>query len=327
MKLPFSFGSKLFFRVVFPGAIISIALIRITISLLSVYQYDVPLPYVLTIQMVIFGWLFAMLDQPIYMLCEGRRYWPSKLFKLGIKRERGRLLNLHRAMRRNDVFRLENAELRKDRVEADRLYLESAVDLSGFPLNLNTSLQGVLWPTRLGNLIAAYEQYPRIKYGLDSVFYWPRIWVSLDKNLRDEIDIQQAQADGLLYAVIALFLSSFVFLLYAVLDWLNPGLLVPYFNPAFSVVGALICSTFAYTLYRASLFSHAYFGNLFEAVFDQHRSVLKLDEVIELVAAATNDASLQRKNHIVKNVAAWRFLKWHRVRTPFTNENRRVKVR
>ena len=35
------------------------------------------------------------------------------------------------------------------------------------------------WPTRLGNAIAAFEQYSDNRYGLDAIFYWPRIWINL----------------------------------------------------------------------------------------------------------------------------------------------------
>ena len=99
-----------------------------------------------------------------------------------------------------------------------------------------------LWPTRLGNLIAAYEQYPRLKYGLDAVFYWPRLWVTISKDLREEIDNQQAQADGLLYVAAALITSVAILLLYAAVDTFAPKALVYTESPGLDLAAAVFCA-------------------------------------------------------------------------------------
>src|SRR5712691_2148238 len=53
-------------------------------------------------------------------------------------------------------------------------------------------------PTLLGNIIAAYEKYPLTRYGMVSVFYWPRLWLLLEKEKKEEIDASWSLADGLL---------------------------------------------------------------------------------------------------------------------------------
>lgn len=48
-----------------------------------------------------------------------------------------------------------------------------------------------LLPTRLGNLLRAAEDYPDIAYGMDGVFWWPRLWPSLPAG------VQKGVQDGL----------------------------------------------------------------------------------------------------------------------------------
>lgn len=200
------------------------------------------------------------------------------------------------------------------------------MDLSGFPLDSKTSMECVLWPTRLGNLIAAYEHYPRIKYGLDAVFYWPRLWVTINKELREEIDNQQPQADGLLYMAAALTAAVFILLLYAIVDTVAPRALVYAETPSLDIAAAVFCAGSAVLIYRVGLYSHAQFGESFKSVFDQHRSLLNVDDVVDLLANLTADPALRSRILPVHNIAAWRFLRWHRVRVPNETVNRRVRL-
>jgi len=94
----------------------------------------------------------------IYMALEGRRYWPCWLRKLFLCAEESRLLML-----REDF----NASKNTDHVK----YVELSVELRRFPLN-DAGDFIARYPTRLGNLLTAYEEYPLRVYGMDSVFYW-----------------------------------------------------------------------------------------------------------------------------------------------------------
>jgi hypothetical protein len=166
MKLPISFGNKLFFRVLLPGAILTAAFARISQAVLQLYGLKLPIAYAFPVETLLFGWFMLVLDTPVYMLFEGRRFWPTSLFALGRRRERARLVSLLRRMRRYDSDRLPSAVPRGAREKADRIYPEAAVDLSGFALDRVTSMPRVIWPTRLGDLIAAYEvSAPKIRVG------------------------------------------------------------------------------------------------------------------------------------------------------------------
>jgi hypothetical protein len=53
----------------------------------------------------------------------------------------------------------------------------------GFPTSKN-----LIMPTSLGNTIRAAEDYSNTSYGMDSIFWWPRLWPLLPRIMIKEID-------------------------------------------------------------------------------------------------------------------------------------------
>ena len=192
---------------------------------------------------------------------------------------------------------------------------------SNFPLNKVTGKSEAKFPTRLGNLITAYETYPRVSYGLDAIFYWPRLWTALDKDLREEIDNQQAIADSSIYTSFALWISAFVCLFYAgvrvAFRFHFPGVPKP-FGLLLLVIAVALA---AFSTYRISLFAHAQFGELFKAVFDQHRKKLEIDSVVEKIGALTGDPGATKRSEAERYQMVSRYLRWHRIRPPGESEN------
>jgi hypothetical protein len=228
--------------------------------------------YTYPFEVIAWGWLIVICDMRIYMLFEGRRYWPDGLRDWMIQREKARLQ------------KLENVDYDTD--PDSRIAVEAAVEYAQYPIDEKGD-SSANRPTRLGNLIEPYESYPNVKYGLDSVFYWYRIWVSLDKDTREEIDNAQSVVDSAVYIVFALFMSGLVMWAYALI-WLNWSPLPPYLQsplpyllspPALLVLGAVFLLS-AFFLYRLSLPAHAQFGELFKSLFDQHQSKLSFDDVL-----------------------------------------------
>src|SRR5579864_8580919 len=85
MKFPFDFSVTLIFRLIFPGLVLALALLPLLIFVLSTEGITVPFSTLIPMEAVVLGWLIVLLDQPIYMLYEGRRYWPGFLRKLLIR--------------------------------------------------------------------------------------------------------------------------------------------------------------------------------------------------------------------------------------------------
>ena len=330
MKLPFTFGTdQLLFRLVLPGLILALLLWPAGVSVDGA-SVD-PLLY-LPVVALFAGWLLGLCDTQIYMLYEGRRYWPMRLRCRALRREQRRLRRLE-------------ASVERARASGDRQrYLEACSDIARFPLAPDGERYAAM-PTRLGNLMYEYELYPSCKYGLDSVFFFYRIWVSIDKDLRDEIDRKQASVDGALYlsfvlALAAVWFFAWFWILLAAdssgrsVQSLSPWLLG--LGERIELAWALptwvnlqlsgICLVLAYGVYRLSLYAHAQYGEFFKALFDQHRSRLQHQDLLDYLAQATGDPSLGAADFKQANAAVWRYLRWHKVRLSGQAENRNLEA-
>ena len=305
---------------IFPGLIIAAVLAPLFHTIAIWCEVRIPIAFTFPFEVVIWGWIVLLLDSHIYMLFEGRRYWPGFIWSLLQSWEASRLNKLERMLREG---RGQPNDLRQA-----RRYLESGVKISDFPIDPGESKQIASYPTRLGNLIAAYEQYPRLKYGLDSVFFWYRLWVSVDKDLREEIDNQQALADGALYVCFAFVVSGLIMLSYGILQAIRPDLLL--YLPGYKqdLVLSVGCFLIAAALYRLSLPVHAQFGELFKSFFDQWRGKLQFEDIADLVREEYNPeaVAVSPRKARERNIAVWRFLKWHMLRRPGQSENEWIKL-
>lgn len=301
MKLPFDLSLKFLFRSILPGFILTLGLVPVVQEISGSLGLQVPIMSVLIACVLVLGWLFVVLDMQIYMLFEGRRFWPRWLRGWGEALERRRLERL---------LKLKEAAKDKDRGR----YLETSVELRRFPMS-EAHDYTVRYPSRLGNLLAAYEEYPYRIYGMDSVFYWYRLWWCLDKDLRSEIDEQQALADSTLYSSMALFLSGILALFYFLIRTAGINLLSYLPGPGLLLALGLFSLLGGYVLYRSSLHLHAQFGEMFKSVFDVFSSKLTVDGVIDQIAERTRDESIKTLPPKEKFKIAWRYLHNYRIKT------------
>ena len=326
MKLPFTFGTdQVLFRMVLPGVILALVLWP---ALVSVDGAPVDALLYLPLVALFGGWLIGLCDTQIYMIYEGRRFWPRWLRDWGLRRERRRLRGL--------ATRAERARASGDRGR----YLESCSDIARFPLAQDGERHAAM-PTRLGNLMYEYELYPSWKYGLDSVFFFYRIWVSIDKALRDEIDRKQASVDGAVFLSFVLVLAAawfFAWFCVLLVAGTHPQAVEPLLPwrlgfqeriefawgvPTWTnlqLAGA--CLLLAYGVYRLSLYAHSQYGEFYKALFDQHRSCLEYQDLLEYLAEATGDRRLGAADFKQANTAVWRYLRWHKVRLTGQDDNR-----
>jgi hypothetical protein len=277
---------------------------RIGLSLKVVYSY----PFAV----VAWGWLIVVCDMRIHMLFEGRRYWPHPIRRGFIKLQQVRLGKL--------LKKIENEKT------DPRRKLEAEVESRQYPVNADGDPYAE-FPTRLGNIIEEYETYSRIKYGITAVFYWYRLWVVIDKNLREEIDNAQSVVDSTVYISFSLYLAGVIMFAYAGIDaamsmyrgwsWLSyvDNMHLPYAPaPPYLLGIGLACLIAGFVIYRLTLTAHASFGELFKSVFDMHRSKLDFEDVVTMVSAIVGDRSMLRSSSSNKYRIAWRYLRWHLIR-------------
>jgi hypothetical protein len=304
MKLPFDFGIKLFFRLLLPGFFIAFGFMPILFAVLDHYGQSNKHEISFIIGTVITGWAVIILDTPIYMLFEGRRFWPRFLSTRFLSREERRLKIIKEKVKKLEIL---------DR----KTYLEASVELRRFPTNNDGEYEAFL-PTRLGNLITAFETYPDTRYGMDGVFYWYRIWIKLDKDLREEIDNQQALADSTVYISFALIINGLLCLVYAILLWFGISLSNHLPNSLILCSLTLVCFLAAYLVYRISIVAYVQFGELFKSVFDIYRIRIKeeVSEALSEVLEFFNDASLKELSSRYKYKIVWRYLHNYKIKCP-----------
>ena len=144
MKLPFSFSLKFVFRILLPGFVLSLGLFPITQTILKHFKLSIAIESSFFLSVIITGWVFIISDMPIYMIFEGRRYWPELIRNCLIKSENKRLKRLQK-----QITQFKNKNRRK--------YLEASVELRRFPMGEDGDYY-VECPTRIGNLIASYKK-------------------------------------------------------------------------------------------------------------------------------------------------------------------------
>jgi hypothetical protein len=301
MKLPFTLSVKLVFRLLLPGFVLALGMMPIVQIILEKLRVEASMDLTVSVTTLFFGWLFVVLDMPLYMIFEGRRYWPAWLWRVFVEREQRRLRRLE-------------ADIQRYRATDRNRYVEASVELRYFPINKEDRFEAA-FPTRLGNLLAAYEGYSLRVYGMDSVFYWYRIWLVLDDDLRQEIDGQQALADSTLYSAAALYISAGLCALYALLRsagflWISH---LP--DPRLLAVFALLLLLAGYALYRSSLHLHAQFGEIFKSVFDMCRDKVSVDWALDRVNEIDLNADAKSLSPRERYEVAWRYLHNNKLRT------------
>jgi len=325
MKLPFDLGVKLFFRLLLPGFILTVALLPVLLAALDAVGLAGQHETGFVLALIVAGWLVVAADMPIYMLLEGRRGWPAKLSQWMRASEQARLTGLNAAV---DAFYATH----EPDDEVRRRYGEASVDLRSFPLG-SDGLEYVKWPTRLGNTLAAFETYGKTRYGLEAVFYWPRIWVNLDTDLREEIDGQQAMADSAVYATFALGFGAFLWVVYALLPAANGAVTwlldqagvrqrlpagVFYYLPSAPACVALAAGFLAVAagVYRLAVFTNEQFGVLFTAIIDSHAAKVATYVDVEGIVRKVSDAARIHPEDDEKLEVARRYLQYYLVKLP-----------
>ena len=306
MKLPFSFGIQLVYRILLPGSIVALGAFPLLVKYQWIFVAGYSTFLAFTLITLFVGWLFVLFDMHIYMLLEGRRYWPKWLFKWGVERQQKRVEKLDKTLSQAEDEQKSPQTSDIDKRLARRIELETSVKLRWFPVNKDGKFYAT-HPTALGNILQAYESYPSDIYGLQAMFYWPRLWLLISEEERREIDGQQAMVDGAIYSTVALWLASLLLIFdgYCV-DAKNYWL-------------ALVLMLASLLVYKGSLYSHAQFGALFKAVFDVHHANMPVDEwvstITEELADFTGPGEIDLKSTRGRHMNIYRWL-----------NNRRIKV-
>lgn len=140
------------------------------------------------------------------------------------------------------------------------IQLESELD-SNFPSRTEAVL-----PTRLGNIVAAFEDYSRTRYGMESIVLWPRLIPILkDTKFLEFVSQEKTVFDFLLNTgLVGGVLGG---------EWLLLCLWQGYLAQAGWILAIMILA--AYVFYRGLLVAAKQWGVMVRVAFDLHRTDLR----------------------------------------------------
>lgn len=280
---------------VLPGVVAAVAVFpRIAARVPAIFSLEIEKiwPKLVLYALVVIAWggLVSALNSEFYKLYEGRTYWPRRLKERAIARQQQRVERLY-------------AKAEAEKGVNEQEYNEIWYQLRVYPIN-TAGKRYAAFPTLLGNILFGYEDYPRDRYGMDSIFYWPRLWLTVSKENREEVGKSWAVADGLLNLSAVSLLAAILWALLATaynFGLLDGSYLPITYDPGLTYLAALGWAAVAYFVYRLSLPFHRNNGEVFKALFDLYRE--KLTIMTEL---APGEAERWR--------AAWAYLQYLRIR-------------
>lgn len=208
---------------------------------------------------LVLGAFVSTLSGETYKIYEGRILWPAPLLRWALGRQQSRVEKLLRAANTATI--------------TQEKYNEIWYQLRLYPVNEHGAPYAT-HPTLLGNILSGYEQYPANRYGMDSVFYWPRIWLQVEKDKKEEIDSQWSVADGFLTLSAISNLGGALWGLSSIALALGlvPAAMIPTGSSAAALAGAAGWLVLAYGWYRLSLPFHRENGEVFKSIFDVYRT-------------------------------------------------------
>lgn len=217
---------------------------------------------------IIFGMFITLFRNVIYRVYEGRLLWPARLHDALTARME------HKIQKRLAESRMLNTSSTR--------YRELWFWLRLFPLNEKGDPTAA-GPTLIGNILEGYETYPDRRYGMDSIFFWYRLYPTLPEDFMNQADMASAQADTLMFASTSALLTGLIFAVLGGLGLLHdafPSLTIIAFTtllPSSAAIFtlAVVYLVLFYVFYRMSIPLHRTNGEFYKAAFDLYRNNIK----------------------------------------------------
>lgn len=199
-------------------------------------------------------WGFAVLlqsvNREIFRAMEG--YWPLGLTTKFNRSQRKRFCNLQSEINALETRRQSLSE--EEKTKLNRLRFERAMS---YP-----SKDRLILPTSFGNIVRAYEDYPRVVYGVESIMAWTRLQGVMSRDFREILGNDRARVDLWLNLCVLSPLFAFELALFA--RFKDP--IIVLFTPL-----PLLFAWFCYLRARSSA---QQFGEQVKAAFDLYLSAL-----------------------------------------------------
>jgi hypothetical protein len=254
-----NFGYKFFLRAIIPGFFIALFVISLFFPLGNIERTQYVL---LSLYVIIGGIALLMMDPIIYQYFEGRylaKYCPF-FHKVITDCYRNRIKKIY-----NNAVNLKE----KYGINYPK-YLELRYRLRYYPIDEKEEPTATC-PTVIGNILYAAEAYPMIKYGMNPVFYFYRIWLVLDKDARSEMDLSATYMDSIMYTKFILRMATFVYLILFIA--IKADLLPSLSDKPFGIylLGSFVLCHFIHWVSIPLVYAK---GEYFKSMFDLYRNRL-----------------------------------------------------
>jgi hypothetical protein len=189
-------------------------------------------------------------NREIFRAMEG--YWPLGLTDKFNLSQKKRFRQLEKDI---NALKTKAQSLRKEeKTELNKLRYKRAMS---YP-----SKERLILPTSFGNTVRAYEDYPRVVYGVESITAWTRLQVVMSKDFREILGNDRARVD--LWLNLCVLSPVFAFELAFIARLENPII----------VLFALLPLVFAWFCYLRARSSAQQFGEQVKAAFDLYLPAL-----------------------------------------------------
>ena len=229
---------------------------------------------------LLLGYTLTIVNIPLIRLFEGYPFrdtwygnWLTEVQQARVQRVR-EVMKMRIASLEEEIARLkEKAELYEtahpqrealyERREALTKKLKTEKALSDQQIRDYFPTDTALLPTALGNTVAAFEEYPWTRYGIDAVILWPRLLPTLTKeNYAVYVEREKAGLDFVLNLCFLLSLLG--------LEMVYIGLIFSQ-NYVIWFVGAGFTAFFAFLFYKAAVVGAYSWGTTVRVAFDLYR--------------------------------------------------------
>jgi hypothetical protein len=216
----------------------------------------------LTSLVILLSGILYNLNVPIARLYEGYTWQSSWLGGRAQKRQLARLeWTISKRKEIKELLKELNAADPNDPAIPELTYLHTRLaqrETNGYPE------AAYVLPTRLGNAIRSFEEYPRKVYGISGVTVWPRLVGVMDKDYAATLDEAKATFD---FMINASFLSGVLSA-----SIMMAGLLVPArIDPWPWIAEIVIAAIAAFLFYRGSIGAAVAWGAQVSSAFDLFR--------------------------------------------------------
>ncbi len=149
-------------------------------------------------------------------------------------------------------------------------------------------------PTWLGNIMRSAEEYARVRYGLDPIVTWFRLYPFLSEELRDSLDSSRTTLD---FSLRLITLVAFVILIAVPLE----GFLISWTR---GLLMLTVGATALWLFYLWSIQAAKVYSDLMRTAFDLHR--FDLYEALRLGNRPSENLDVERQAGQVLTQLLWR---------------------